>query len=95
MDAFAFNFSASLGGYASSAQCAPPAWAGVPFPTAGYDQNVFYLAVGYLLGLVLTMATLYPVSRLIKDLVEEKETKMRETAAAMVTLAPIFITLTP
>ena len=29
------------------------------------------------------MATLYPVSRLIKDLVQEKETRMRETAAAM------------
>jgi hypothetical protein len=83
VDAFAFNFTASPGGYALAPQCAPPFWAGVPFPTAGYDQNLFYLAVGYLLGLVLTMATLYPVSRLIKDLVEEKETKMRETAAAM------------
>ena len=39
--------------------------------------------MGYLLGLALTMATLYPVSRLIKDLVEEKETRMRETMAAM------------
>jgi hypothetical protein len=29
------------------------------------------------------MATLYPVSRLIKDIVEEKETRMRETMAAM------------
>jgi hypothetical protein len=86
IDQFAFNFSASpnMVGSASASQCKPPSWTGVPFPTAGYDQNLFYLAVGYLLGLVLTMATLYPVSRLIKDLVQEKETKMRETAAAMV-----------
>jgi hypothetical protein len=84
--------------------CAPPTWAGVPFPTVAYSQNPFYLAVGYLFGLVLTMATLYPVSRLVKvlklnyfwnhlidkknlnffkDLVEEKETRMRETMGAM------------
>ena len=71
------------GAAGSSGTCAPPTWIGVPFPTPEYSQNLFYLAVGYLLGLVLTMATLYPVSRLIKDLVEEKETRMRETMAAM------------
>ena len=65
------------------AECKPPVFIGTPFPTAPYEQNLFYIGVGYLLGLALTMATLYPVSRLIKDLVEEKETRMRETMAAM------------
>lgn len=50
-----------------------------PFPTAAYSQNPFFLQVGYLLGLTLVMAFLYPTSRLIKTIVEEKETKMKET----------------
>ena len=51
----------------------------MPFPTAAYSQNSFYLVVGYLLGLTIVMAFLYPTSRLIKGIVEEKETRMRET----------------
>ena len=35
--------------------CVPPEVVGVPFPTAAYDQNLFYAAVGYLLGLAMTM----------------------------------------
>lgn len=37
--------------------CIPPQFVGVPFPTAAYDQNLFYAAVGYLLGLAMTMVT--------------------------------------
>jgi hypothetical protein len=51
----------------------------MPMPTASYSQNTFYLAVGYLLGLTIVMAYLYPTSRLIKSMVEEKETRMKET----------------
>jgi hypothetical protein len=51
----------------------------LPMPTAAYSQNPFFLEVGYLLGLTIVMAFLYPTSRLIKTIVEEKETKMRET----------------
>eukprot|EP00980_Cylindrotheca_fusiformis_P001021 scaffold276_cov132-Cylindrotheca_fusiformis.AAC.16 len=50
-----------------------------PMPTAAYSQNPFFLQVGYLLGLTMVMAFLYPTSRLIKTIVEEKETKMKET----------------
>jgi hypothetical protein len=50
----------------------------MPMPTAAYSQNTFYLAVGYLLGLTIAMAFLYPTSRLIACIVEEKETRMRE-----------------
>lgn len=51
----------------------------MPMPTAAYSQNPFFLAVGSLLGLTIVMAYLYPTSRLVKTMVEEKETKMRET----------------
>jgi hypothetical protein len=51
----------------------------MPMPTAAYEQNLFFLHVGYLLGLVLVMAFLYPTSRLIQSLVEERETRMKET----------------
>lgn len=37
--------------------CVPPDIVGVPFPTAAYDQNLFYKAVGYLLGLAMTMVS--------------------------------------
>lgn len=55
-----------------------PFWS-MPMPTAAYTQNVFFLHVGYLLGLTLAMAFLYPSSRLIQSLVEERETRMKET----------------
>ncbi len=50
----------------------------IPFPTYEYSANPFYMQVGFLIGLALTMTILYPVSRLVKTLVEEKECKMRE-----------------
>lgn len=37
--------------------CVPPDVLGVPFPTAAYDQNLFYAAIGYLLGLAMTMVS--------------------------------------
>lgn len=51
----------------------------MPMPTAAYSQNPFFLAVGSLLGLTIVMAYLYPTSRLVKTVVEEKESRMRET----------------
>lgn len=39
--------------------------------------------MGFLLGLGLTMATLYPVSRTVSKIVEEKETRMREIMKIM------------
>lgn len=43
--------------------CVPPEVVGVPFPTAAYDQNLFYKAVGYLLGLAMTMVSRPVVSQ--------------------------------
>ena len=55
----------------------------MPMPTAAYSQNAFFQAVGFLLGLTIAMAYLYPASRSIKVLVEEKETRMRETLSIL------------
>ena len=51
----------------------------MPMPTAPYSQNAFFKAVGFLLGLTIAMAYLYPTSRTIKSMVEEKECRMKET----------------
>ena len=51
----------------------------MPMPTAAYSQNAFFQAVGFLLGLTIAMAYLYPTSRTIKSMVEEKECRMKET----------------
>ena len=67
----------------SKANCSPPNIVLSPFPTYAYDQNPFYIRVGFLLGLAMVMSTLYPVSRLVKSLVEEKEIKMREVMKIM------------
>ena len=41
------------------------------------------MLLGFLLGLAIVMATLYPVSRLVKSIVEEKELKLREIMKIM------------
>ena len=53
----------------------------MPMPTPAFEQNIFYTAVGYLLGLAISMGFLYPMSRLVKAVVEEKETRMKEVRA--------------
>jgi ATP-binding cassette subfamily A (ABC1) protein 3 len=55
----------------------------VPYPTFSYNQNLFYSAVGFLLGLAMVMSTMYPMSKLTKSIVEEKETKIREVMKIM------------
>jgi hypothetical protein len=60
-----------------------PAPVMVPFPTFAYEQNPYYTSVGFLLGLAMIMSTMYPMSKLTKSIVEEKETKMRELMKIM------------
>jgi ATP-binding cassette subfamily A (ABC1) protein 3 len=60
-----------------------PNFAYTPYPTYSYDQNLFYSAVGFLMGLAMVMSTMYPVSKLTKSIVEEKETRMRELMKIM------------
>eukprot|EP01031_Cornospumella_fuschlensis_P031294 gene31294-37822_t len=70
---------------ASDNQCAAgsPNSVLIPYPTFAYDQNPFYTSVGFLLGLAMIMSTMYPMSKLAKSIVEEKELKMRELMKIM------------
>ena len=63
--------------------CQVPDIVTVPMPTYGFLLNTFYGQVGSLLGLVMILSTLYPVSRLVKCVVEEKESKMKEVMKFM------------
>ena len=60
-------------------------------PTASYDTNLFYQAVGPLFGLLLCIGTLYPASRLIKAVVEEKEHRLE--VAAMVLMGAVQVAM--
>ena len=72
---------------------APATYAvGVPMPTPPYSQNIFYQAVGFLLGLVMTMCQLYPVAQLGKVVVEEKERRLRQTMRIMGLHGGVFVT---
>jgi hypothetical protein len=52
-------------------------------PVQFTETNPFYGTSGPFVGLVLCMALLYPASRLIKSLVEDKESRRRETLKMM------------
>lgn len=54
-----------------------------PYPVFEYNNNPFFSRVGFLLGVAMVMSTLYPMSRLVKTVVEEKETRMRELMLIM------------
>ena len=49
-----------------------------PFPYFGYNQNGFYGIALQILSFFLVIAYVFPVSRLIRGIVLEKEVKMRE-----------------
>ena len=72
IDKWALNYSVQQTNPTSI--CISPEVVVAPFPVYEYNSNPFYAQVGFLLGLAMTMSTLYPVSRLIKTIVEEKET---------------------
>lgn len=62
------NASYDLGNLSSSDQCSVPnatLWETflMPMPTPAYSQNPFFLIIGFMLGLLMVMSFLYPVSR--------------------------------
>lgn len=88
VDDWAFEYTDSLYDPESNAdvpaECTgPPRAVLTPYPTAAYDSNEFYRQVGFLLGLAMVMATMYPLSRLVKSMVEEKELKLKEVMKIM------------
>jgi ATP-binding cassette subfamily A (ABC1) protein 3 len=87
VNAWAFEYTNSVTGPDNPdapAECTgPPEMVVTPFPTPQYNQNPFYQQVGFLLGLAIVMSTMYPMSRLTKAVVEEKELRMREVMKIM------------
>ena len=55
IDEWAFNYTQSLSddNIANKAECSHPQYWTMPFPTAAFDQNIFFRAVGFLLGLAM------------------------------------------
>ena len=47
-------------------------------PTAAYYDSKFFTAAGKMIPIVLSLAYIYPVSRLVGGIVEEKEERLRE-----------------
>jgi hypothetical protein len=82
VDEYAFRLAAEEG--EAVAYEAPSTYVvGTPMPTAAYSQNIFYLAVSYMLSMVLTMCQLFPVALLTKAVVVEKEMRLRQTMRIM------------
>lgn len=55
----------------------------VSFPTVAHISDQFVNIIGIFLGLLYTMAYVWPVTRLISGIVEEKESRMKETMFMM------------
>ena len=62
-----------------------------PMPTSAYQGSNFYSNIGPVISLCLAMCMLFPVSRLIKGIVEEKESRTKETMKMMGLLDSVFI----
>lgn len=54
-------------------------WWSMPMPTSQYNINLFFASYDHLMALVITAGFLYPMSRLVKSIVEEKELRIKET----------------
>ena len=82
VDEYAFANAAAEG---AARPYAPPSSyvVGTPMPTGAFSQNLFYVAVSYMLSLVLTMCQLFPVSLLTKAVVVEKELRLKQTMRIM------------
>ena len=52
---------------------------GAPYPTVSYAANRFLDHAGPLVGLVIVLSFLIPLATMLRALVAEKETKLRES----------------
>ena len=61
------------------------------FPTEDYTDREFYLKIENVFALILILTFLWPVSRLVRGLVHEKETRIREGMRMMgLNFAPLY-----
>ena len=51
---------------------------GVEFPSPEYTENAFWSNVGFVFALLMILTLLYPIANVIRALVQEKETKLKE-----------------
>ena len=70
-------------------QTAPLA-VGVPFPVPAYVHNTFFNFAGNLIGLVVVFSFLIPISTMLRALVLEKESKLREQLLTMGATLPAY-----
>eukprot|EP01083_Nonionella_stella_P103393 295193_1 len=56
----------------------PPNFVAQPFPTPAYTSDLFATFVADVLGLFFTLAFMWVVTRIVKDIVEEKEFRIKE-----------------
>ena len=61
-------------------------YVGQAFPTAQYEEDAFYDFIGTFLGLLYTFAYIWPLTRVVRLLVTEKETRVAEGMQIMVDL---------
>lgn len=69
---------ASVNGFLASDKYPPQDVDVVPFPVKAYTSNTFYSLVLTILSFILVIAYVVPNSRLIRAMVTEKESRMRE-----------------
>eukprot|EP00756_Hemistasia_phaeocysticola_P014714 Hpha_TRINITY_DN15354_c1_g6::TRINITY_DN15354_c1_g6_i1::g.90491::m.90491/K05643/ABCA3; ATP-binding cassette, subfamily A (ABC1), member 3 len=81
--AFYNAFVEGLSGSLPDSPLLPGPEAEIPFPTAAYDESTFLDRAGGLIPLVLAFAFIYPVSRIVSGVVEEKELRLREGVLIM------------
>lgn len=60
-----------------------PAAYGVPFPVAAYSHNPFFNFAGNLIGILVIFSLLVPLSTLLRSVVLERETKLKEQLLIM------------
>jgi hypothetical protein len=70
----------------SSEKVPPPAalkFLSAPMPSLGFERSDFYSQWGFITGFTIVLATLLPVSQLLKVVMHEKEAKLAETMKIM------------
>jgi ABC-type multidrug transport system fused ATPase/permease subunit len=83
VDAWVFEYTQAVQGADESCAAGAPEAILIPYPTLFYGKNPFYASVGFLFGLAMILSTMYPMSKLAKSVVEEKELRMRELMKIM------------
>jgi len=79
LNEFAFHVESQKNGNCNSSLPKSERVWSMPMPTESYERNIFYQAAGIVLSLTIATAYLYPTSRLMKLMVEEKESKIKQT----------------